>query len=417
MADTTFQQLQGFNPDLQDITRQRELAKALIQQGMNGSLQGQMIGNRYVGASPLEGVANLYSAYKGKQLAKEADTKEAQLADALRQQTVADIQAYGKAVKGQEATPAEYAPIGSDWESPTITKEAQPAVAPDYEKGLGILMGSKSPQSQALAQALLQDQLKTHILPAEGTLVRGSLGGVGGQTVSGAPKEPTEYKEYLKAQQGGYPGSFFQYQQDLKRAGAPSVSVSTGKDLASQVGDIAKESRIGAVGAVQQADAANRIIQSIDSNKIFSGPGANAKLNAAQLGQVLGTGGKDQAETIANTRQALQGLAQLTLQGRKQMRGEGSITESEGALANRAMSGDISLTGAEIRQLAEAAKRSAKFTYGMHQNLINTMGQSPDQKGLIPYYQVPANANIFEPTPVGGVSNVRSQADKILEGR
>jgi hypothetical protein len=62
------------------------------------------------------------------------------------------------------------------------------AVAPNPERALGILMGSRSPQSQALAQALLTDQMKTLVLPEGSTAIRGSLGGVGGQTIQGAEK-------------------------------------------------------------------------------------------------------------------------------------------------------------------------------------------------------------------------------------
>jgi hypothetical protein len=112
----------------------------------------------------------------------------------------------------------------------------------------------------------------------------------------------------------------------------------------------------------------------------------------------------------------MQGLAQLTLQGRKQMRGEGAITQSEGELAQRAMSGDINFTKGEIRQLAEAAKRSAKFQYDMHQNIINTMRADPSTKGLIPYFDVPTDINIFNPKAVGAQSNTRNEADAIIGG-
>lgn len=397
-------------PEMQDITRQREMAKLLLTQGMQ-SPQGQMIGNRYVGAHPLQFLGNLAQTWAGKSMIEESDKKQAELADMLRRQTMQDIQEYGKAVKG---TP-EQTTYGAGMEGPTMT--VTPAVAPDYDKGLAILMGSKSPTSQELAKALVADQLKSHVLPEGGTLIRGTLGGASGQTIQGAPKEPTEYKEYLKAKEGGFQGSFFDYQQALKKAGAPSVSVNTAKDLSGQIGDISKESRISAMGAVQTADAANRIIQSVDSNKLFSGAGANQRLTGAQIADGLGLGGKDTAEKIANTRQALQGLAQLTLQGRKQMRGEGAITESEGALAQRAMSGDITLTKGEIRQLAEAAKRSAKFQYSQHQNIINTMKADPNSRGLVPYYDVPADLSIFNPRAVGAQSDIRNQADAIIGGK
>jgi hypothetical protein len=176
----------------------------------------------------------------------------------------------------------------------------------------------------------------------------------------------------------------------------------------SDVAPILVASKTATGGAIQQADAANRIIQSLDTNKIFTGAGANQKLQAAQIGQMLGvTGGKTE-EIVANTRTAIQGLAQLTLQGRKQMRGEGAITESEGALAQRAMSGDVSLTAGELRILANAAKRSAKFTYDQHQSMMGALAK--DSPNSVPYYQLEVNPNIFATSS----SDVRTKADEII---
>lgn len=398
------------DPELQGIERERQLAQALQQRGMQ-PVQGQMVGNRYVAPAWTQYLANAFDAYSGGQRMAEAEKKSQAYADALRQQTMKDLQAYGQAVKG---TP-EQTTYGAGEEGPTMN--VTPAVAPDYDKGLSILMGSKSPQSQALAQALLADQLKSHVLPEGGTLVRGSLGGGAGQTVTSGPKDTTDYKNYEKAKEGGYVGSFNDWFMQKEKAKGNNITVSTAKDLASQIGDIAKESKIVAAGAVQSADAANRIIQSVDSNKLFSGAGANQRLTAAQIADGLGLGGKDTSEKIANTRQALQGLAQLTLQGRQQMRGQGAITESEGALAQRAMSGDITLTKGEIRLLAEAAKRAAKFQYSQHQNIMTSIKADPNAKGLASYYDVPADISIFNPRAVGGQSDVRNQADAIIGGK
>jgi len=397
-------------PEMQDITRQRDLAKMLLQKGMSDNLQGQMVSGRYVGASPLQGIANMYSAYKGKQLAEESDRKQQELANMLRQQTMQDIQGYGQAIKG---TP-EQTVYGAGMEGPTM--DVTPAVAPDYNKGLSILMGSKSPQSQALAQALLADQLKTQILPEGGTIVRGGIGGTG-ETIKGAPKTTSDINNYQFDVSQGYKGTFNDWLTGQNKSKASNQIVNTGKDLAGQVGDISKESRISAMGAVQTADAANRIINAVDTNKIFQGVGANQRLTAAQIADGLGLGGKETKDKIANSRQAIQGLAQLTLQGRKQMRGEGAITENEGALAQRAMSGEITLTGPEIRQLAEAAKRSAKFQYSQHQNIINTMKSRPDTRDLVPFYDVPADVSIFNPRTVGGQSSVKDAADAIIRGQ
>jgi len=182
------------------------------------------------------------------------------------------------------------------------------------------------------------------------------------------------------------------FQLSKSKASAPNVrvDVKTGDSLAQQIGPMMRDSVIAAEGAVKQVDAARRIISAVDTGKIISGPGAEPMLVANQIAQTLGIGGKDSAEIIANTRQAIRGLAELTLQGRQQMRGQGAITESEGKLAERAMSGEINFTAAEIKQLAAASERSARFQYAEHARKIEVMKQNPSLQGLSPFYQGPA---------------------------
>jgi hypothetical protein len=392
---------------LTELQRKQQLANLLMQRGMQ-TPQGQMVSGRYVKPNPLEYLANLANVYVGQNLQEKASKEQANLAQALREQKAKGLQEF---MASAEARPEETI-YGAGKEGPTMQYQpARPAVP------YGQRVATLAQTNPELGNMLMADLLKTHKIGEGETLQRGTLAGGFEPVAKGAEKLPTEYKEYQKAVEGGFKGSFFDYQQALKRAGAPSVSVNTAKDISAQVGDIAKESRIQAAGAVQTADAANRIIQAVDSKNLISGPGANVRLQAAQIADAIGAGGNTTADKIANSRQAVQGLAQLTLQGRKQMRGEGSITESEGKLAERAMSGDLNFTAAEIRQLAEAAKRSAKFTYNQHQNIINTMQNNPEAKGLVPYFQVPADADIFNPRPVGGQSATRTKADQILQGK
>ena len=381
MADLE-QQLLNTNPEILGLQRQRQLADLLTGQAFNQP-QGQMISGHYVKPSALQQALPMINAAIGGLTNANLDTKQQELAAALRGKQQEAVNQYANAKTAQEKFAAANNPYAPQW------------------------------LQQAGAEMLKPQKL------GEGETINQLNLGTGQYTplAQGGEKLPTEYKEYLKAKEGGFQGSFFDYQQALKRAGAPSVSVNTAKDISAQVGDIAKESRVQAAGAVQTADAANRIIQAVDSKNLISGPGANVRLQAAQIADAIGAGGNTTADKIANSRQAIQGLAQLTLQGRKQMRGEGAITESEGKLAERAMSGDLNFTAAEIRQLAEAAKRSAKFTYNQHQNIINTMQNNPEAKGLVPYFQVPADADIFNPRPVGGQSATRTKADQILQGK
>lgn len=213
---------------------------------------------------------------------------------------------------------------------------------------------------------------------------------------------PAKVKEYEFAVSQGYKGGF----TDFIKSGTPStnVSVSMDKGIASQIGPMLKDERIQAQGAASQIDASDRVIQAVDTNKIIAGPTASAQLRLAQIGSVLGVTGADTAETIANTRQAIRGFAELTLQGRKSMRGEGAITESEGKLAERAFSGDIdSLTPAEIKQLANASKRSAEFSLGEYNRKLEALKKDPATAQLVPFYEVtrmpaaPAAVKRFNP--------------------
>lgn len=179
-------------------------------------------------------------------------------------------------------------------------------------------------------------------------------------------------------------------------AGKPVVNVTNkienkaAENIAGQIGPMLKESATAAEGAVRTLDAASRITKAVSAGNVISGPLANARLTARQIADLIGVGGRDNAEVLANTRATIRGLAEMTLQGRKQMSGQGAITESESKLAEKAMSGDISdLTPAEIKQLAEASERAAKWTVETHRVRSEAASQLPGMQGLMPFFNTP----------------------------
>lgn len=149
----------GYEPELQDITRQREMAKMLLQQGMNqNDMQGQVVSGRFVGASPWQGIAKLYQSYKGRELANEADRKQQELINALRVAGVEESKDIMALARGREAVP-EVVPQGQtlrdDQGQLTMGATAgSAAVAPDIEAAYTKAIGGRSPQAQALAQLL-----------------------------------------------------------------------------------------------------------------------------------------------------------------------------------------------------------------------------------------------------------------------
>jgi hypothetical protein len=159
--------------------------------------------------------------------------------------------------------------------------------------------------------------------------------------------------------------------------------------MANQTGGIMKESAEQATSAVQAVGTAQRIQQAIDSNKTLTGPGASLRLRGLQIAETLGIPGRDDAERIANTRVAIQEMAKLTIAGRKTMSGQGAITDKESALAERASSGDIDgLTAAEIKILAAAAERSARFQYAQHQGKLDEMNANPATSSQVGIFKV-----------------------------
>ena len=227
-------------------------------------------------------------------------------------------------------------------------------------------------------------------------------------TAPKADSTPSKVKEYEYAVSQGYKGSY----TDFIKSGTPStnVSVSMDKGVAAQVGPMLKDERIQAQGSALQIDAADRIVNAVDTGKIIAGPTATPQLKLAQVGSVLGLTGKNTEETIANTRQAIRGMSELTLQGRKSMRGEGAITESEGKLAERAFSGDIdSLTPTEIKQIANASKRAAEFSLSEYNRKLKTLEKDPAMAQIVPFYEV----NRMTPQAQTGVKVYNPKTGKV----
>jgi hypothetical protein len=221
-------------------------------------------------------------------------------------------------------------------------------------------------------------------------------------------KSPSSVKEYEFAVQNGFKGSFTDFL--ARKTPSTNISVDTGKGLA-QIAPVLKDAQAQAQGSILQIDAADRVISAVDTNKIISGTAATPRMRLAQLGSTLGVTGRDTEETIANTRQAIRGFAELTLQGRKSMRGEGQITEAEGKLAERAFSGDIdSLTPAEIKQIANASKRVAQYTVGEYNRRLDILGKNPDMANIVDFYRI---SPISPVAPQGKVKRFNPATGKV----
>jgi hypothetical protein len=116
MALTAEQQALDFNPELQDVSRQRRLADLLMAQGMQQP-QGQMISGRYVAPSFSQQMNPIANILAGQAIGNRADTKQIELATALRGKNAQDIQTYAEL---QRTNPAKAIQFGLTSQNPTL---------------------------------------------------------------------------------------------------------------------------------------------------------------------------------------------------------------------------------------------------------------------------------------------------------
>lgn len=372
--------------------------------GLAGARRGQPINS--LGRAGLAGLAG-YSGAQDRIDQQEQNAVQKQYRDVQMQTLQAQLAKQKGEQEWRAGLPGMLQAKPQEIDQFTGTTEMK---GPDPVQLQSYLMDPRSPFADKIMEQRLFPKAADHKVVGN-ALVR--IGADGVSPVYTAPDKPeaapTNVREYEYARGQGYKGTFEQFQLAQKKAGATNVSTKTevkmGESLAGQVGPMMKDSTAIAEGAVKQIDAANRIVQAVDSNNIFAGPGANVRLKVGQIGQMLGVGGTNDAEKIANTRSAVRGLAELTLQGRQQMKGQGAITESEGALAQKAMSGDIEdLTAAEVKQLAKASERAARYNYAEHQRKLQVMQANPALQGIAPFYQGPTLTEPAAAPPSGGGS-------------
>jgi hypothetical protein len=232
--------------------------------------------------------------------------------------------------------------------------------------------------------------------PADYRVVGNSLLQIGNDGVKPVYSEPekvskpNEVQEYEYAKSQGYDKSFNDFRLENSRAKGTNVSLKVdnkmGESLAGQVGPMAKDSRIQTQGAVKMYDAATRLESALDSNKVTSGPFATQIQTAKQLIQVVGGGNDD---SIRQTRQAIKSLAQMAVEARKQLQGQGQVTESEAAAVAKADAGELNdLTTGELRDLVTLTKRASHYQAKAHSDMIGTLGGKDETRNLVPFYNV-----------------------------
>jgi hypothetical protein len=109
----------------------------------------------------------------------------------------------------------------------------------------------------------------------------------------------------------------------------------------------------------------------LDDPKLIAGAGANARLAIEQVAQLFGGDGAD----LVATRDVIQGLAELTINSRGMLKGQGQVTEYEQKTLEKARSGDISLTVPELKALVKVFTRMNKAQYDAHGSTLRRLAK------------------------------------------
>ena len=190
---TPEQEAMDFNPEIQDVSRQRKLAELLTAKGLQQP-QGQMISGYYVAPSFTQQLNPIANMLAGQSIGERADTKQLEMASALRGKQQQIMQAYSQA-----KTPQEKFAIGTSQYAP---KELQAA---SYEM--------LKPKDVAEGATIQQMNMGT---------------GVYEPIAQGAAKKTEAIRGYELAKSQGFPGTFIQYQSLLKPNGT-NINVNTGQ--------------------------------------------------------------------------------------------------------------------------------------------------------------------------------------------
>jgi hypothetical protein len=221
---------------------------------------------------------------------------------------------------------------------------------------------------------------------------------------------PNAIEEYRLAVSQGYPGTFTQWDLERRKSGAASTTVkidnALGGGIAKEVGPLIATSFQQATSAQQTIKNADSLMKVLDSGKVIAGPTASFRVAGLQIGQILGVGGKDAQELLANTRSVIQDLAKSALAARGQLKGQGQVSDYEGRLLKEAESGNIdNLTVNEIKVIAKKNKELSQQLIGQHQSFISKVKNHKDPaiSGLSDFFDInPDPGKVRDYNPVTG---------------
>lgn len=149
------------------------------------------------------------------------------------------------------------------------------------------------------------------------------------------------------------------------------------KSAATQLGELVPKLHDQANSAAGQIAQLPRYRRALDS--AITGPLADTRLTSARVASALGFSGD---KAVAATTELMQGLAEMALQSRSMLTGQGQITENEQKLLTQARSGNLNLTKPELQTIFDVADRAARAQYNKSKNLLQSAASKSETAAL-----------------------------------
>ena len=129
----------------------------------------------------------------------------------------------------------------------------------------------------------------------------------------------------------------------------------------------------------------------------ITGKFASQRLEAEKIANLLGFRG-DKEQKINATRFLIQGLSEMALNARETLTGQGSVSNYEGELLQRARGGDINFTAGELTAILDVSSRAAKQQHAQNYKLLREAAKENDKAELFLKAIIPLNLGNYKPT-------------------
>lgn len=145
-----------YDTENESIARRQKYAEMLRQQSLDPLQTNQMAGGYVVPVSPVQGIAKLLQAYKGKQGIEGAEQQRKDLMGRMDAERSTDMQALANALRGQPARPQQFDPQEAEQNQDQGTPMPQfPATPGDPNQAAQIALQSRLPDVRQMAPGLM----------------------------------------------------------------------------------------------------------------------------------------------------------------------------------------------------------------------------------------------------------------------